>query len=104
MESFPAVRGVNSMQEKALGRVFSAAGIIAILAFFVSLFYEALKGLIFSLKDFAIAWLFIYVFAATLGFKGNMSAHKTNLNRYAIEWVVTCLVGLLLTVVLVVYT
>jgi hypothetical protein len=92
------------MQEKAFGRVLSAVGIMAIFAFFISLFYEALKGLIFSLKDFAIAWLFIYIFAATLGFKGNMSAHKANLNRYAVEWVTTCLVGLLPTVILVVYT
>jgi hypothetical protein len=92
------------MQEKSFGRVLSAVGIMTILAFLVSLVYEALKGLIFTLKDFAIVWLFIYVFAVTLGFKGNLSAHKTILNRYAIEWVITCLVGLVPTVVLLVYT
>nr|MDO8099920.1 hypothetical protein [Candidatus Njordarchaeota archaeon] len=91
------------MQEKTFNRILSAVGIIVIPAFFASLLYQILKGAILSLKDFAVVWLFIYLFAVTLGFKGNLSAHKSNLNRFAIEWVITCMVGLLPTVILIIY-
>jgi len=91
------------MQEKTFNRILSAVGIIVMPAFFTSLLYEALKGEILLLKDFAVVWLFIYLFAVTLGFKGSLSAHKTNLNRFAVEWVITCMVGLVPTVILLIY-
>nr|MDO8135320.1 hypothetical protein [Candidatus Njordarchaeum guaymaensis] len=91
------------MQEKALNIVLSVVGVIGILAFLASLLYEALTGAILSLKNFGVTWLFIYVFAVTLGFKGNLDAHKNNLNKFAIEWVITCMVGLLPIFILLIY-
>jgi hypothetical protein len=91
------------MQEKMFNRILSAIGIVTLPIFFASFLYEALTITILSLKDFAVTWLFIYLFAVTLGFKGNLNAHKTNLNRFAIEWVITCMVGLLPTVILLIY-
>ena len=95
-------RSRNKMQEKAFNIILDVVGIITISAFFASLMYEVLTRSTLTLKDFAVTWLSIYVFAVTLGFKGNLSAHKTNLGKLAIEWVVTCIVGLLLAAIVVV--
>jgi hypothetical protein len=78
------------------------AGIISILGFFVSLVYETLKGVALILRSFIVIWMFIYLFAVTLGFKGKLSADETNPNRSAVEWVLTCLVGLVPMVVVLV--
>jgi hypothetical protein len=91
------------LKEKTFNRILSVVGIISILGFLASLIYETLNGVTLILKDFGVIWLFIYLLAITLGFKANLSAEKTSQNRSAVEWGLTCLVGLVPVAILLIY-
>lgn len=86
------------MQVKLIGRILDIVGIVSIVGFLVALLYNQLVGFGSALRGFALSWLFIYVFAATLGFRGNLDAHKDDLRRFSFEWIVACLVGIALMV------
>jgi hypothetical protein len=86
------------MQTKSIGVILDAVGIISIVVFFATLLFNEVVGVGSSIKGFALSWLFIYIFAATLGFRGGLDAHNDTLRKYLIEWIIACLVGALLAV------
>ena len=86
------------MQTKSIGIILDIVGIISIMGFLGTVFFNQIVGVGSALKGFALSWLLIYIFAATLGFRGGLEAHKDALRRYLIEWIVACLVGALLAV------
>lgn len=84
------------MQIKMLGRVLDIVGIISIMGFLAVILYSQLLGAGFSLRVFALAWSFIYLFTVTLGFRGSIDAHKDALRRFTLEWAIACVVGMTL--------
>ncbi len=91
------------MAEKLFNRTLSIVGILSIIGFLGFLLYMQVSGAGLSARGFALAWLLIYIFAVTLGFKGNLSAHKDSVRRFVMEWLIACIVGLLLAAVLLIF-
>jgi hypothetical protein len=85
------------MQAKSIGIFLDVVGVISVAAFIVMVILNQIIGIGSGLKGFALSWLFVYVFAATLGFRGSLDSHKDALRRFLTEWIVACLVGVLLT-------
>ncbi|WXG43026.1 MAG: hypothetical protein WED04_03005 [Promethearchaeati archaeon SRVP18_Atabeyarchaeia-1] len=85
------------MKAKVFDRILDFVIISAAAGFVVAFVYAGLRGTGLTLKLFAVIWLFIYIFAATLAFHGNLNAHEGNLRRYAMEWIIACLVGAAMT-------
>lgn len=88
------------MAEKLFDRILSIVGILSMIGFLGFAAYVVISPSGLTPRRFAVVWSFIYVFAVTLGFKGNLDAHKDRLRGFVIEWVLGCLVGLLLGAVL----
>lgn len=86
------------MQAKLIGIILDIVGIISIVGFIVTLLFNQIVGVGSALRGFALSWLFIYLFAVALGFRGSLDAHRDALRRFSIEWVIACIVGALLTV------
>jgi membrane protease YdiL (CAAX protease family) len=91
------------MAEKLFNRTLSVVGILSIIGFLGISLYILFSSAGLSARKFAAAWLLIYVFAVTLSFKENLRAHKDRLRRFAIEWLITCIVGMLLAAVLLIF-
>ena len=86
------------MQTKSIGVILEAVDVISIVVFLATLLLDQIGRLGSSLRGFALSWLFIWIFAATLGFRGGLDAHKDALRKYMIEWIIACLVGALLSI------
>lgn len=91
------------MAEKLFDRILSVVGILSLIGFLSFVIYVGISPGGLTPRRFAVTWSLLYVFAVTLGFKGNLDAHKGGLRRFAIEWVVACAVGLLLGAVLLIF-
>jgi hypothetical protein len=87
----------EKMVENLFDKVLSVVGIISIIAFLGFAGYIGISHGGLTPRRFAVAWSLIYVFAVTLAFKGNLPDYKDRKRRFAAEWVMTCVVGLLLT-------
>jgi hypothetical protein len=85
------------MQTKSIGIILDIVGIISIGGFIAIVLFNQIVGIGSALRGFALSWLFIYLFAVALGFRGNLDAHRDALRRFLIEWIIACLVGVLLT-------
>jgi hypothetical protein len=85
------------MQAKVFDRILDVVVIIAALGFVFAIIFTQLSGMGLTLKSFATIWLAIYVFVATLAFHGNLKAHEGSLRRFALEWIIACIVGVLMT-------
>jgi hypothetical protein len=86
------------MAEKLFDRLLTVVGILTGLGFLGLAVYVEISHGGLTLRKFAVAWSVLYVFAVTLGFKGNLETHKDRLRGFVVEWVIACLVGLLLGV------
>ena len=84
------------MAEKLFDRLLTLVGILSLIGFLGFSIYVVISHGGLTLRRFAVDWSLIYVFAVTLGFKGNLADHKERMRRFVIEWVLSCLVGLLL--------
>jgi len=94
------------MREKMVKNLFdkllTVVGIISIIAFLGFAAYIVVSHGGLTPRRFAVAWLLIYVFAVTLGFKGSLADHKEGMRRFALEWVFVCAVGVFLASVVLV--
>jgi hypothetical protein len=86
------------MREKPIGIILDIVSVISMVGFIATLVFNQTIGVGSALKGFALSWLFIYLFAVSLGFRGNLDAHRDALRRFSVEWIIACLVGALLTV------
>lgn len=84
------------MAEKLFDRILSIVGILSMIGFLGFAVYVGILHGGLTPRRFAVVWSLIYVFVVTLGFKGNLDAHKDRLRGFVIEWVFACIVGLLL--------
>jgi hypothetical protein len=91
------------MREKMVKNLFdkllTVVGVVSIIGFLGFAVYIGVSHGGLTPRRLAVAWSLIYVFAVTLGFKGNLADHKERMRRFAIEWVLTCVVGVLLAAV-----
>jgi hypothetical protein len=97
-------KGGYRMQTKSIGMILDAVCMISIVVFFGTLAFNQLRGVGSEYRGFALSWLFIWIFTATLGFRGGLDAHKDALRGYVIEWIIACLVGAVLTLFVLVVT
>jgi hypothetical protein len=91
------------MAEKLFDRLLTVVSILAGIGFLGLVVYVEVSHGGLTPRRFAAVWSVLYVFAVTLGFKGNLETHKDRLRGFAIEWVIACLVGLLLGAVLLIF-
>ncbi|WXG45649.1 MAG: hypothetical protein WED05_02975 [Candidatus Atabeyarchaeum deiterrae] len=84
------------MQEKLFNRILTVVIILSIVAFAAGCVYVLLSESGLTLRKFAAVWLFAYVLAVTLGFKGSIESHKDGLTRFAVEWLIACGAGTIL--------
>jgi predicted permease len=92
----------DKMVENLFDKLLTVVGIISIIAFLGFAVYIGVSHGGLTPRRFAVAWLLIYVFGATLGFKGNLADRKEGIRRFALLWIFTCAVGALLASVVLV--
>jgi hypothetical protein len=83
------------MAEKLFDKLLTFVAIISLLGFLGFSAYILISHVGLTQRRLAVDWSLIYVFTVTLWFKGSLADHKGRMRRFVVEWVVTCLVGLL---------